>query len=610
LATLDAVVWIAVFAAIAGLETVGDFTSRAWIALSVVALCAQWALGYAAGLYRGRANLGSADQAVLLASVVLSSGAAALVVSWVLTGGTAQGWVAASWAAPRAVITATLVVLLVTGGVRLGIRRVFVERRPIRASDAHRVLIFGSGEGGQQLLRSMIITGHLMHGGGKRAGDFWPVGLLDDDPTRQRLRIMGVPVLGTSEDIAVVARQTRATMLVLAIPSADANLVRRIAGDAAGAGLRVKTLPSLSELTTPESVGVGDMRDVQMADLLGRHQIDTDVASIAGYLTGKRVLVTGAGGSIGSELCRQIHRFSPAELIMLDRDESALHAVQLSIHGFASLGAEEVVLADIRDTRHIAEIFLRRKPDVVFHAAALKHLNMLEQYPGEAIKTNVWGTASVLQAAQESGVRRFINISTDKAASPCSVLGYSKRLAEGLTAAVAARADGTFLSVRFGNVLGSRGSVVTTFTAQIEGGGPVTVTHPDVTRYFMTVQEAVQLVVQAAAIGRDGEALVLDMGEPVRISDVAQQLIDMSGRDVDIVYTGLRDGEKLHEDLFAEGERDHRPVHPLVSHVSVPGVDDSSVLGLDPYGNRESVLLQLSSQCADMQALESQGVLQ
>jgi FlaA1/EpsC-like NDP-sugar epimerase len=342
-------------------------------------------------------------------------------------------------------------------------------------------------------------------------------------------------------------------------------------------------------------VSVAQLRDISEADLLGRHQIETDLDSIAHHLTGQRVLVTGAGGSIGSELCRQIHRYGPAELIMLDRDESALHAVQLSMYGRALLDGDCTVLADIRDAGRIHQIFQDRNPQIVFHAAALKHLPLLEKYPAEALKSNVWGTLTVLEAAAASGVDRFVNISTDKAANPTSVLGFSKRIAERLTAEAATRADGTYLSVRFGNVLGSRGSVLTSFESQIEAGGPVTVTHPDVTRYFMTVQEAVQLVIQAAAIGRDGEALVLDMGKPVRIADVARQLAARSPRHIDIVYTDLRPGEKLHEDLFGDGELDQRPFHPLISHVPVPAMAPKDVRDLESSWDDEGLRAALRS---------------
>jgi FlaA1/EpsC-like NDP-sugar epimerase len=321
---------------------------------------------------------------------------------------------------------------------------------------------------------------------------------------------------------------------------------------------------------------------------------------IASYLTGKRVLVTGAGGSIGSELCRQISRFGPSELIMMDRDESALHAVQLSIQRRALLDSDDTELGDIRDARYVRQLFGRRSPHVVFHAAALKHLPLLEAAPGEAVKTNVWGTQAVLDAAIGSGVERFVNISTDKAANPRSVLGYSKRLAEGLTSAAARKADGSFMSVRFGNVLGSSGSVLTTFTAQIAHGGPVTVTDRRVTRYFMTIKEAVQLVIQAGALGSNGDVLVLDMGTPIAIQDVAEQLIDLAGKPVEIVYTGLRDGEKLHEELFGDDEDDLRPTHPLISQAPVPEYPPPSAQRLDPYDPPAVISRALANACAGM----------
>jgi FlaA1/EpsC-like NDP-sugar epimerase len=311
--------------------------------------------------------------------------------------------------------------------------------------------------------------------------------------------------------------------------------------------------------------------------------------------------VTGAGGSIGSELCRQIHKYEPAELIMLDRDESALHAVELSITGRAMLDDPGVVLVDIRDAEALDKVFDERRPQVVFHAAALKHLPMLEQYPAEAVKTNILGTQHVLAASVRVGVERFVNVSTDKAANPTSVLGYTKRVAEGLTAAVASHATGTYQSVRFGNVLGSRGSVLTAFAAQVASGGPVTVTDPDVERFFMTVQEAVQLVIQAGAIGRPGEVLVLDMGEPIKIADVARQVIGMSGKDVEIQFTGLRTGEKLSEELFGDGEVGVRAAHPMISHVSAPPVTVAE-LPLSEWNraNRLELIDELADFCREM----------
>ena len=382
-----------------------------------------------------------------------------------------------------------------------------------------------------------------------------------------------------TDKLAVEVERTGASTVVLALPSADADTIARLRLDAVDAGASVKVLPATTELLH-ERVGIQDLRDINLKDVLGRNQLDTDIDAIADYLTGKRVLVTGAGGSIGSELCRQIQRFEPAELLMLDRDESALHAVQLSLEGRALLDSPDVILCDLRDRDTVREVFRTRRPQVVFHAAALKHLPMLEQYPVEAVKTNVVGTLTLLDAAQEMGVEHFVNISTDKAANPTSVLGYSKRIAERLTAERTG-ADGVYVSVRFGNVLGSRGSVLAAFAKQIAAGGPLTITDPDVSRYFMTIEEACQLVVQAAAIGSSGEALVLEMGEPVRIIDVARQLMDQAGTPVPIEYTGLRPGEKLHEDLFGDDEpQGVRPVHPMVCHVPVPPLTRGDVATL------------------------------
>ncbi len=532
--------------------------------------------GYAVRLHHGRSAIGSLEEMLALGAVVAAAGLVTCVLN-----------LAAGRVIPASVPLAATFGALVTMGWYRAIYRAWLERHFQRRhgttdpGGSGRTIVFGVGDAGRQLVGAML-----------RDDDtpFTPVALLDDDRARRFRRVRGIPVMGGRDQIAEVAERTSADTLVIAIPSASSVTIREISERALEAGLQVKVLPRTQDLLVPGRAGMDDIRDLDVTDLLGRHQIDTDIESIAGYLTGKRVLVTGAGGSIGSELCRQIARFDPKELIMLDRDESALHAVQLSIYGKAMLDSNDVVLADIRDSLYIDSLFEERKPEVVFHAAALKHLPMLEQYPGEAVKTNVWGTLTVLEAAKAHDVERFVNISTDKAANPTSVLGYSKRLAEGLTAAIAAETPGTFLSVRFGNVLGSRGSVLTAFKAQIEAGGPVTVTDPDVTRYFMTVQEAVQLVIQAAAIGRDGEALVLDMGEPVSIDAVARQLIELSGLDIDVVYTGLREGEKMHEELWGDGEPDLRPVHPRVSHTPVPAFAPLDARELDPWAAKHHVV--------------------
>ncbi len=403
------------------------------------------------------------------------------------------------------------------------------------------------------------------------------------------MRISGVPVLGGRNEIAKIAQRTGASALLIAIPSADSTVVNEIVEIARDSKLNVKILPVVQSLDDRQ-VDAADIRDLTDEDLLGRRRVKIDLDEISQYLVNRRVLVTGAGGSIGSELCRQLVRFNPSEIIMLDRDESALHEVQLSIYGRALLDTPQTVLADLRDERAINEVFDGRKPQVVFHAAALKHLPLVERYPHEAYQTNVLGTATVLHAAQRTGVEVFVNISTDKAANPISVLGFSKKIAERLTADLASRTkQGKYISVRVGNVLGSRGSVLMSFRDQITKGGPVTVTHRGVTRYFMTISEAVQLVVQAGAIGRTGEVLVLDMGKPVNIYDVAEQLVKNSGKPIKIEVVGLRVGEKVHEELFAEGETDERPRHPLISHVVAKPIDQAS-LTKNPNDSRELMI--------------------
>lgn len=454
------------------------------------------------------------------------------------------------------------------------------------AGSATGVLLFGLGSAGEALLRAMLSDPR---------GRYLPVGLLDDDPEKRNLRIDGVPVLGGRADIGSAVRQTGARTLIFSVANADAELIREIRALTVAADAEFKVLPPVRELVD-HRISVTDVRSPDISDLLGRRQVVSDLVANESGLAGRRVLVTGAGGSIGSELCQQIIRANPGELMMLDRDESALHSLQLSLCGRALLDDPHLILADLRDHETIRRIIHRRRPDIIFHAAALKHLPLLQQHPGEAVMANVWGTQGVLDACRD--VERFVNISTDKAADPVSVLGYSKRITERLTAHAAQEHAGTFLSVRFGNVLNSRGSVVTAFRAQIDAGLPITVTHPDVTRYLMTVQEAVHLVLQAAAIGRDGEALVLDMGRPVRIDDLARQLAAQEPGPTRIVYTGLRPGEKLHEDLLGQNEPDTRPLHPLISHVPVPPLHPAEVTALDPFDDPEKIIEKLTWLCA------------
>ncbi len=309
--------------------------------------------------------------------------------------------------------------------------------------------------------------------------------------------------------------QTGAEAVILTIARADEETIRDLTARVDAIGVKLLVIPPFEDIVRDGyHVKLNQLREVNVEDLLGRRPVQTDLSAIAGYVSGKVVLITGAGGSIGSELARQVHKFGPSELVLLDRDESGLHAVQLSIYGQGLLDTPDMVLADIREADVVDRVFAEHRPEVVFHAAALKHLPMLEQYPEEGWKTNVLGTLNVLEAARRHGVEHFVNISTDKAADATSVLGKTKRAAEELTAWFASEGSGTYLSVRFGNVLGSRGSMLHTFTAQIERGGPITVTHPDITRFFMTIPEACELVIQAGAIRDPGDVLVLDAGHP------------------------------------------------------------------------------------------------
>lgn len=594
LAALDVAAWFAaVYIAVAlRLET----TSAAWVpgmseagwqvpligvlVVAAVAAVAHLSLAWILKLHQGRNAIGGFEEMVALGAVVFGAGIAAGVTNMV-----------GELMVPRtAIITGTVIAFVFCAWPRALWRTTVVQAKPVNPDANHqKVVVAGAGEAGRELVRSMQ----------RDIAQRWdPVAYVDDDLRKKYFRHRGVAVRGTTRDLEKVVATTGATALVIAMPSVSSTSISRIYELARAADLDVKVLPGVHELLDGH-VSHTDVRDISPLDLLGRHQVETDVSAIADFLTARRVLVTGAGGSIGSELCRQIVQFDPERLVMLDRDESALHALTLSLYGRADLESPDVVLADIRDADRLTEIFEHHRPDIVFHAAALKHVNMLEQYPAEAFKTNVLGTRNVLDAAESAGVGRFVNISTDKAAAPENALGYSKRLAEGLTAGRGSTAQGTYLSVRFGNVLGTRGSVLTTFAAQIAAGGPVTVTDPEVTRFFMTVDEAVQLVLQAAVIGSDGEALVLDMGTPVRIIDVAEQMIEMSGQDIAIEITGLKPGEKLHEVLFGLDETGERPVHPLISHVSVPqGV--GAIDRVSTTGTADATMAAMRTACTSL----------
>ncbi|WP_341254374.1 nucleoside-diphosphate sugar epimerase/dehydratase [uncultured Dietzia sp.] len=527
-----------------------------------------WVVGWFTGLYRGRFVPGS----VLESTVVTFVFAVATVVVFLghIVGGRLDG-------VPRSTpIVAGAFTTLAALVLRSLVRRKRLFGAGV-AKNAERALVFGAGDGGTQLVRQLRRS---------EVSQFNPVGILDDDPAKRHMVIERVRVHGGREKLQELADKTGASTLLLAVPSLPGDELIDIRDRAEAAGLHVLVLPPLDSMMKGR-VAADELREINVQDLLGRSPARLNQTQIAEYLRGKRILVTGAGGSIGSELCRQIVRFRPAELMMLDRDESGLHSVQLSIHDQAMLDGDDTILASIRDRESLIDIFESRKPQIVFHAAALKHMPLLEHYPLEALKTNVLGTLNLLEAASMSGVETFVNISTDKAANPSSALGTSKRIAERITAATAKENEAAkFVSVRFGNVLGSRGSVLTVFEKQIKDGGPLTVTDPEVDRFFMTIPEACQLVLQAAAVGSSGDTLVLDMGEPIRIADVAKTLIEQSGKQLEIVYTGLRENEKLSEELFDDTEvPEISSKHESLSEVRVPplSIKRNSVTAIDDH---------------------------
>jgi FlaA1/EpsC-like NDP-sugar epimerase len=416
-------------------------------------------------------------------------------------------------------------------------------------------LIIGAGQAGRVIARDL-----------KKIPEFGlvPVGFLDDNKGKRSL--LGLPVLGTLDDLSDVCRQHGIDAVIIAIPSLSAPGIRRVAESAAAAGVHVRYLPSFVAALERDTL-ISELRHLRIASLLGRQELRVVRTASQAVVAGKRVLVTGAGGSIGSELCRQIKGFGPAALYLLDHDESNLHRLQMQLEGQALLDNNQLIIADIRDPGRIHQVFRSLRPEVVFHAAAHKHLPLLERHPCEGVKSNVLGTKTLVGAALETGVERFILISTDKAADPVSILGATKRIAEMV---VQSRAGGStrFASVRFGNVLGSRGSFLAVLSEQIENGEAVTVTHPDVTRFFMTVEEAVGLVIEAASMAEAGETFVLDMGEPVRIVDLVHSYaaqMHVKAENVEIRFTGLRPGEKLYEDLFSKNEERIATTHPKIS---------------------------------------------
>ena len=432
------------------------------------------------------------------------------------------------------------------------------SRRRRRADPGRPALIVGAGDTAKLVAKELLANPLL---------GFEPIGFVDDDPSKQNHMLLELPIMGPLSAIKGIVEQHGVSELIIAMPSAHGDVVRRVVRAGLDCGIPTLTVPSLPELISSKANGTS-LREVEIQDLLRRTPVETDLAAVAELATAETVLITGAGGSIGSELCRQIARLAPTRVVLLGHGENSIFDI---IHELKSDFPDVnflPVIADVRDRKRVAATFVAYKPHAVFHAAAHKHVPLMEENVIEAITNNVFGTLNVVDAALAAGCKHFVFISTDKAVRPTSVMGATKRIAELIVQRAATKHDRNFVSVRFGNVLGSRGSVVPTFLRQIRSGGPVTVTHPEMQRYFMTIPEAVQLVLQAGALGRGGEVFLLDMGEPIRIVDIATDLIRLSGlavgRDIEIKFTGMRPGEKLYEEMFFSAENVLTTDHPKV----------------------------------------------
>lgn len=476
--------------------------------------------------------------------------------------------------APHGALLASVLFAFLATGLLAGLR-VWLRAqawRPASSTTAsgsrhRRILIAGAGDAGETIVRELARGGH----GAQRI-----VGFVDDHPEKQVLRIHGIPVLGNIEDIPSVVERYRVEEILIAMPAASGGQIRRVYDYCNKTTARVRTLPGISNLIAGDRLAK-HLREVEIDDLLRRDPVSTNMAEISRYLSGEHVLITGGGGSIGSELARQVARIGPASVILVGKGENSIYEIEQELIQTTQI-VPITVIADVRDRNSMQRIFETYRPTVVFHAAAHKHVPLMQKNPAEALRNNVLGTLCVAELSVQYGIKRFILISTDKAVNPSSVMGATKRLCEMVVCGMGQNSETQFSAVRFGNVLGSRGSLIPLLKAQIRRGGPVTVTHKDMTRFFMTIPEAVSLVTQAGALGESGEIFILDMGEPVKIEDLALELIRMHGlvpgEDIEVRYTGVRPGEKMHEELLYDREALRPTTHPKIRMVAdLPRVD-------------------------------------
>jgi FlaA1/EpsC-like NDP-sugar epimerase len=551
---LTAVVPLAYILRFTGLDWGQD---QRWTALCFVALAVpiKLIIFYAAGLYQRLWRHASTPELEAIALGAGSAGAASMLLGAVLlpwTGLVAQR-------VPLSVLALDVLLgLVVAAAPRLALRIAHVRSGRRRLRGSPRVLIAGAGAAGQMIAKELLSNVQL---------GLIPVGFVDDNPAKHKHRLLNLPVFGALDEIPEIVERKQIAEVIIAMPSATGAVIRQVVQDARVAGVRTRTVPGLFEIIAG-NVGVSTLRDVRIEDLLRREPIRTDLDSVRAIVHGQTVMVTGAGGSIGSELCRQLAELAPGRLILLGHGENSIFEIQNELTRTYSWLRLTPVIADVRDLERMRAVCKQYHPHAIFHAAAHKHVPLMEENIAEAITNNVLGTRNMVTAAAECRVPHFVLISTDKAVRPTSVMGATKRAAE-LTVQQAALQHGrNYVAVRFGNVLGSRGSVVPTFLKQIRAGGPITITHPEMRRYFMTIPEAVQLVLQAGALGAGGEVFVLDMGEPVKIIDLAADLIRLSGlevgTDIEITSTGMRPGEKLYEELFFDDEHAAPTEHPKV----------------------------------------------